>query len=500
MKKRYYLSALSALPLLLIFGFIYFLLHQSVEIWMGINAVYVAFFGLINLIGARLIYRPVDRLLKSGEVAENSNRAIDKLAGRTSLWILAIGVVYVILTLIMLAMSPEEMGGDSQAFEIEKIPAIMLIKFIPSLLYVHAVFPAVIGYFLVSDFSMDLKTEAFRRFQMVFQARENRIAWKLIIVFILLVFYPATLVILDLHSVVTAPEQYKQFSNVNPLETVLVDRFVVLTGTILSVILITRSFTRPIHSLLREIHKVGAGDFTTQAAITTGDEIGVLTGEFNKMVQGLQEREMIRDTFGKYVTDDVANVILNKEINLEGETRECTILATDIKGYTTISEGLEPAEIVHLLNEYFTEVVGIIERHKGVVNKFIGDAVLAVFNVPVDNPNHARDAVLAAQEIRDLTRERKFDRDQKLETRVGVNTGLVVAGNLGSSQRLEYTVIGDEVNIAARLEQLNKSFDSDILVGEKTKELAAAAGLDFHYKGRVRLKGKERPIRVFEVV
>jgi class 3 adenylate cyclase len=265
-----------------------------------------------------------------------------------------------------------------------------------------------------------------------------------------------------------------------------------------SLIYITRSFTKPIHALLDEINKVRAGDFSTQAAVLTGDEIGVLTQEFNGMVVGLKERELIRDTFGKYVTRDVADAILNKKVNVAGEVRQCTVLVTDIANYTTIAEDLTPQEVIEMLNEYFSVLVTIVQEHNGVVNKFIGDAIFAIFNVPLDDPDHAVHAIRAALAIEQASITRTFGKNRRLHTRIGINTGVVVAGNIGSAERMEYTVIGDEVNIAARLEQLNKDYDTHILLGENTYEMAKNQ-FDFNRLGSFQLKGKERSIEVFTV-
>ncbi len=190
------------------------------------------------------------------------------------------------------------------------------------------------------------------------------------------------------------------------------------------------------------------------------------------MVKGLRERELIRDTFGKYVPKDVVTAILDKKINLEGEVRSCTILVTDIANYATMSEELTPKEVVTMLNEYFSAIVDIIQKHKGVVNEFVGDAVFALFNVPLNDPDHAVNAINAALAIEEVTATRKFGKNRQLTTRIGINTGVVVAGNIGSANRLKYTVVGDEVNVAARLEQLNKQHDTHILVGENTYDMA----------------------------
>ena len=283
-----------------------------------------------------------------------------------------------------------------------------------------------------------------------------------------------------------------------PLEGLLPDRIAIFIGIICAVVFITRSFTKPINSLLKEIKKVHNGDYSTRAAVITSDEIGVLTNEFNNMVMGLSERELIRDTFGKYVTKDVANAILDKKINLQGETRLCTILVTDIENYTTISEKLNPTEIVTMLNEYFTVLVRIIQEHRGVVNEFIGDSVFAMFNVPVDDPHHAVNAIKAAKAIERVTLSRKFGQNRQLTTRIGINTGSVVAGNVGSVDRVKYTVVGDEVNIAARLEQLNKKFRTRILAGENTFALVSNKS-QFTALGDVQLKGKQKTIKVYTV-
>src|SRR5690606_21615345 len=170
---------------------------------------------------------------------------------------------------------------------------------------------------------------------------------------------------------------------------------------------------------------------------------------------------------------------------------------TDIANYTTISESLSPEEVVRMLNEYFSVLVEIIQRHKGVVNKFIGDAVFAMFNVPLDDPDHAVNAIKAALEIEQITKSRTFGNGSLLTTRIGINSGSVVAGNIGSADRLEYTLIGDEVNIASRLEQLNKQYGTNILLGENTYDMAKAH-FEFTQLGEFQLKGKKKTVKVYK--
>ena len=232
--------------------------------------------------------------------------------------------------------------------------------------------------------------------------------------------------------------------------------------------------------------------------VVSNDEIGLLTSEFNSMIQGLRELEFIRDTFGKYISKNIAELIIEKKINLDGELRLVTILSTDIEGYTSISEKLSPKESLSMLSAYFTDLITVINNYGGIVNKFIGDAVFALFNVPFEDPTHAQNAVISALEIQKITTEKEYLKGMKLKTRIGINTGIVVAGNIGSLDRYDYTVIGDEVNIATRLEELNKKFDSQVLIGHNTYELVKnkfeCESMGTHY-----LKGKSCPIEVYRV-
>ena len=498
MKKRYYLSMLSLFPIIMLFDSIYFIYHRSLNIFLGLGFVHFVLFIVLNFLGARFIYRPIERLGQPEENREKAERRIQRLTKISSGWILFIGSVYVAVAVLPLYFFPN-IFQSPEDFTIEKIPErFFFFSILPSIFFVYAVFPAFLAYFIVNDFSLDLKDYAASEFNIRYSAEKKRIGFTLFIVFLFLVILPSLLVILELKMAFELEDKYSQFTKLSPLETLLIDRFVVFIGTVIAVVLITRSFTKPISILLKTISRVSKGDYSAKAAVITEDEIGILTKEFNEMVGGLRERELIRDTFGKYVTKDVASHILGQDIHLEGEVRDCTILVTDIAGYTTISEELSPKEIVQMLNEYFSVLVGIIQKHKGVVNKFIGDSIFAMFNVPLDDEHHAANAVKAALEIEQITSCVKFGKDRRLNTRIGINSGVVVAGNIGSSDRMEYTVIGDDVNIAARLEQLNKEHGTNILVGENTYRLATE---QFHFTqlGDIQLKGKEKRIKVFKL-
>ncbi len=493
MKKRYYLSMFSLFLLTLLFDAVYIPAHKSIELFLLSGAIHFVLLVPVSFIGIYRLYKPIDRMFLEEKVTVSARVRVRRLTWYSSLWIFAMGAVYFAGMIIALWFTSVETGN----VEMEKIPTSLWLTAIPSTLYIFAILPAFISWFIINDFTLDLKAKLFTRFQLTYPAGRKRIGLTLLSAFIVLGLFPTILVTLEL-IVSAAGKQYEKFSDMTPLQGLLPDRMAIFIGMICAVVFITRSFTKPINLLLAEMNKVREGNYTTRAAVVTTDEIGELTAAFNEMVSGLAERELIRDTFGRYVTKDVATAILEKKINLKGETRLCTILVTDIKDYSTLSEQSAPAEIVQMLNEYFTSLVSIIQKHKGVVNEFIGDSVFAFFNVPLDDPDHAVNAINAALEIDQVTSGNTFGKGRRLITRIGINTGMVVAGNIGSADRLKFTVVGDEVNIAARLEQLNKKMGTRILAGENTVALAGNRSY-FTALGDVQLKGKEKRIKVFDV-
>ena len=163
------------------------------------------------------------------------------------------------------------------------------------------------------------------------------------------------------------------------------------------------------------------------------------------------------------------------------------------------TENIPPAEIIRLLNDYLGVVVEPIRRHNGVVNSFLGDALFASFNVPIEDPDHAANAIRAAEEMQALLKDRTFGGDGiRLDTRIGINTGVVVAGTVGTEDRLGYTILGDEVNLAARLESLNKDYGSKILISARTRELAGDS-VEATELGQVTVRGRAQPVVVYKV-
>ncbi|MDP7165003.1 MAG: adenylate/guanylate cyclase domain-containing protein [Alphaproteobacteria bacterium] len=262
---------------------------------------------------------------------------------------------------------------------------------------------------------------------------------------------------------------------------------------------IARGVTRPVETLVAATRRVQEGDYASAVAIDRADEIGELAGAFNAMTQGLAERDRVRDLLGKVVDPTVAEELLSKDLELGGEEREVSILFSDIRGFTALSERQRPAQLLDLLNRYLTRMSTAIEAEGGVVDKYIGDAIMALFGAPLGNSDDAARAIRAAlamgHELAELNFELRTQGLPEIATGIGINSGLVVAGNMGSVRRLNYTVIGDNVNLASRIEGLTRIYGVPLIVSEST---AAAPGFRYRELDRVRVKGKQEPVRIFE--
>jgi adenylate cyclase len=225
---------------------------------------------------------------------------------------------------------------------------------------------------------------------------------------------------------------------------------------------------------------------------------------YQYVVEG-REKRMMKKLFGQYVSKDVCeHLVANPALaRLGGQRREMTVLFADIRGFTTVSESGQPEEIVQMLNQYFTTMVNIIFLHEGTVDKFVGDMVMALFGAPLDDPLHADHAVEAAldmiDELQKLNAAWQADGRPPLDIGIGINTGPMIAGNIGSDRIMSYTVIGDAVNLGSRLESLNKQYGTRIIISQAT-QARLNSRFELRPLGDVVVKGKTRPVAIFEVV
>jgi adenylate cyclase len=267
----------------------------------------------------------------------------------------------------------------------------------------------------------------------------------------------------------------------------------VLVISFIAVLLLARSISRPLSRLATVVSKIEQGDYGMRAPVKTRDELGELADSVNTMARGLAEKEKVRDLLGKVVSQQIAEQLLSNPVELGGEERVVTILFSDIRGFTSYCEGLSPKSVLAALNQVLSEISNIIESHQGVVDKFQGDAVMALFGAPVSSDTDADLAMAAALDI--VAALEKMD--SELSACVGVNTGLVVAGNLGSANRLNYSVIGDTVNLAARLESLTRLYNTATIVSAASK--AAAPAFCYRELDEVRVAGKQQSVTIFEL-
>ena len=269
---------------------------------------------------------------------------------------------------------------------------------------------------------------------------------------------------------------------------------VALVIGLLVTVLAARAAADPVLSVRDALARVEEGELDVEVAVYDGTEVGLLQAGFNRMVAGLRDRDRIREAFGTYVDRDVAEHILEEGTSLDGEEVEVTMMFLDVRDFTGFAEGRSATETVASLNKMFERVVPIVHRHEGHIDKFVGDGLLAVFGAPRRQSDHAERALRAALEIAQSLRE---DTDSELAIGIGLNTGKVLAGNVGGGGRLEFSVIGDAVNVAARVEACTRETGDAIMATHSTKEALAGKGFEFDERSSVELKGKRQPVGLY---
>lgn len=263
--------------------------------------------------------------------------------------------------------------------------------------------------------------------------------------------------------------------------------------------------TRPISALIAGTQAVARGDFSRQVVIPNRDELGDLAQAFNRMTEGLKERELYRRQFERYVSRQIAEKVLaNPEKAFwDAERRKATILFSDIRGFTAMAENRPPEDVIGRLNQYLSLMIDIVFEHEGTLDKFMGDAVMAVFGAPVSLGNDEERAVRTAAAMQRTARELASRWEQEgfpsFQIGIGIHTGDVVVGNIGSERRMEYSAIGDTVNLASRLESLNKDYKTSVLISETT-HAAVAPLVEARFVDRVSVRGREQPVGVYELI
>lgn len=257
-------------------------------------------------------------------------------------------------------------------------------------------------------------------------------------------------------------------------------------------VLLGDSISTPIASLRGQVDRVRRGDYTARTPVLSNDEFGELARDINVMTRGLQEREEIREAFGTYMDPGVVDLILSGEFPPEGVEVVASVLFCDVRGFTSYAETATAPEVIATLNAMFSVMVPIVERHGGHVDKFLGDGLLAVFGAPEFHADHADRAVAAAQALVAAIAAGATG----LRVGAGVNTGPLVAGPLGGAGRLNFSVIGDVVNVAARVEAATRETGDDVLFTDATRQMLVRP-VPCVSRGELPLKGKSEPLELF---
>ncbi len=278
--------------------------------------------------------------------------------------------------------------------------------------------------------------------------------------------------------------------------------WIILCLSFLTGYLYSGTISGPIRRLSEAAHQISIGNFQINLKARGNDEVAHLSMAFNEMAVGLEERDRVKETFNKFHNKEIAEKLLSGEVKLGGERKEATVFFSDVRGFTSLSESMEPEQVVEMLNEYMTRMVTIIRSYNGVVDKYVGDAIMAIWGVPLTGEDDAYKAVRACLAMRadlaELNELRKQRNQPVLKIGMGLNTGQLIAGNIGSNEKMEYTVIGDAVNLASRIESMTKEYGTDLLISSSVYQNIQNRFI-VETAGSTYVKGKAEAIEIYKV-
>ena len=448
------------------------------------------FLFVINISVGLLLFKNI-RKQEAGINADQGDLAshIQELPVKNAIWVFVLTLVYTLYSISMGNFLLETAAPPEGMFATLYFTALWF-----SLLY--ALQFALYAYFIGIAVSIHTRSWFNRKHNLEIASGSSFLVLRLLMGMFAIIIIPSALILTD----VWFFEDVRKLQGLSTKQAILLDVLSVLVAATVSVFFTCRSITIPLQNIRIAMEQTSSGSNSARALVLTNDEIGVVADSFNNMMGKINERKFIAETFGRYVPEGVAATIIENKGEYKPQYRLTTILYTDIVGFTSLCEKLQPDEIASLLNEYFSLLSAIINKHGGIINQFQGDAMLVTYNVPAMDENHADGALLTAVEIQETLADHIFRSRFKMPTRIGINTGKVFAGIVGGQDRLNYTVHGDAVNIAARLEHLNKEYNTSILVSKATRLLL---GEETRQKirltpmGKLIVRGKTNEIRVF---
>lgn len=285
------------------------------------------------------------------------------------------------------------------------------------------------------------------------------------------------------------------------MQTMIFSHAIIFAGVgIWLTFLVSSNLTRPLADMTSVLRRIRGGDFNHRVSVTSNDELGYVGDTVNEMAIGLKEREFIKETFGKYVSEEVRDEVLSRDIPLDGEVRDVSVLFADLRNFTPLVEQTKPQRVVRIINRYFQEMEAAIRAQGGLVLQFIGDEIEAVFGAPIHLADHATKAMIAAMDMNlGLNAVNRVFADRghaPLQHGIGIHSGKVVAANIGSPARLSYALVGDTVNVASRLQDANKQHGTRVIISAETHQRLTR---DFPLRilPKTALKGKSEPMDLF---
>ncbi|HEU5316608.1 MAG TPA: adenylate/guanylate cyclase domain-containing protein [Chloroflexota bacterium] len=279
---------------------------------------------------------------------------------------------------------------------------------------------------------------------------------------------------------------------------------IVVLGVLAMGLALARAITNPISKLVQATEIVATGNYEAEVTVSTSDEVGKLTQSFNHMVSGLREREKIRNMFSQFVTGAVAEAVLAGKVRLGGDRQDISVLISDVRSFTTLSESLDAPTLVALINRYFNLMIDAVVEFEGTLDKFLGDGIITEYNCPLEQERHELRAVLTALRMRDYLKVFNADQVQRGEKTIrigiGIHSGSAVVGNIGAEgKKLEYTAMGDTVNCASRLESQTKEVNSDVVISSTTFD-ACKDFVDVGEPMALHVKGRNEPVIAHKLI
>lgn len=481
--RRRHRAALSSVFLLdlTISGLFAVIVDRPASVWVAI-ACSALVFGAGGMLGSQLL----TRALRSDVSLDQLDVALQGLPARSALLSWALCCLYGLLAFQLGVFFPESLPAEALPTSLGYAAGIWYTT-------VYALLYGFYAHFFCADLVVRWRRDVQTIAPLKRVAQPTTLFRQLAPVFVFMTLMPGSMTTLDL----TLFRPVRALQGLSIEGSLLLDLVASLWVIGISLYFVSRALGRPIAALAAAQAKLEGGDLVVRAPVLADNELGHLAESFNDMVKGLAERATLQEAFERFVDPHVMASIL-QDGGMQSIVREATIMFTDIAGFTAWAEALTPEIAFEQLNDYFSELTGIIRFHGGIVNNFIGDGVVALFNVPAEQADHAIAAVRAAMAIRAVMHQRRLAGRFAPQTRIGIHTGPVQAGVIGDQYRRSFAVYGDAVNIAARLEQLNKELGTDILMSGQT---AAQLGQGWYpdKMGEVILRGRSAPVEVLAI-